>query len=149
MPFDLELPNNIIKCMNLRTFCFLLLLMVAFLTSPWNSAAADNKSKPRAKIVTLDGPGYKEILRGPPDSVRMQSGYVVLAPNQSVGKHSTGHHEELLIVLEGQGEMDFADGTKLAVRANSALYCPPETEHNVTNVGHRVLRYVYVVGDIQ
>ena len=75
----------------------------------------------------------------------MKSGLEVLAPNQSVGKHSTGQHEELLVVLEGRGVMTFKDGSKLDVQANHALYCPPETEHNVTNTGSGVLRYVYVV----
>jgi mannose-6-phosphate isomerase-like protein (cupin superfamily) len=70
---------------------------------------------------------------------------VVLLPGKSVGKHSTEQNEELLIVLEGQGEMSFKDGSKLPVKANSALYCPPQTEHNVTNTGTGVLRYVYVV----
>jgi mannose-6-phosphate isomerase-like protein (cupin superfamily) len=43
--------------------------------------------------------------------------------------------------------MVLAEGNKLEVKANSALYCPPETEHNVVNTGDSVLRYVYVVAD--
>ncbi len=85
------------------------------------------------------------MLAGPPESVTMKSGLEVLTPNKSVGKHSAGQHEELLVVLEGQGEMSFKDGSKLDVKANHAIYCPPETEHNVTNTGRSVLRYVYVV----
>jgi len=77
----------------------------------------------------------------------MESGLVVLAPNHSVGKHSTKAHEELLIVLEGEGEMLFANGSKLPVKANSAVYCPPQTEHDVKNTGTSTLRYVYVVAD--
>jgi quercetin dioxygenase-like cupin family protein len=79
----------------------------------------------------------------------MKSGYVVLEPGHSVGKHSTEHHEEILIVLEGQGEMLFRDGSKLELKARSALYCPPETEHDVKNTGAGTLRYVYVVADAQ
>lgn len=85
------------------------------------------------------------MLSGPPESVTMKSGLVVLPPGKSVGKHSTEQNEELLIVFEGQGEMAFADGSKLPVSADSALYCPPHTEHNVTNTGTGLLRYVYVV----
>ena len=48
-------------------------------------------------------------------------------------------------MLEGQGEMSFKDGSKLEVKANHALYCPPKTEHNVTNTGTALLRYVYIV----
>ena len=75
----------------------------------------------------------------------MKSGLVVLVPGKSAGKHSTGQHEELLVVLEGSGEMTFGDGSKLDLTANHALYCPPDTEHNVTNTGTATLRYVYVV----
>lgn len=113
------------------------------------SLFGNDAAKPVAKVIALNSPDHQEILRGPPESVRMKSGYVVLAPKQSVGEHSTGHYEELLVVLEGEGEMIFGDGRKLAVKANSALYCPPETRHNVTNTGHTALRYVYVVADTQ
>jgi mannose-6-phosphate isomerase-like protein (cupin superfamily) len=112
---------------------------------------AKSQDKPRAKVVELDtrGKDYLQVLAGPPESVKLKSGLVVLAPNKSVGKHSTGQHEELLVVLEGQGEMSFKDGSKLAVKANHAIYCPPETEHNVTNTGRSVLRYVYIVASTE
>jgi mannose-6-phosphate isomerase-like protein (cupin superfamily) len=105
------------------------------------------QEKPHAKVVELDSGGrdYLQLLAGPPESITMKSGLVILAPNKSVGKHTTGQHEELLVVLEGQGEMSFKDGSKLAVKANHVTYCPPETEHNVTNTGGTMLRYVYVV----
>jgi mannose-6-phosphate isomerase-like protein (cupin superfamily) len=103
----------------------------------------------RAKVIPLQSSGrnVNPVLSGPPESVKMKSGLVVLAPGKSVGKHSTEHNEELLVVLEGQGEMIFQDGSKLPVKANTALYCPPETEHNVTNTGTGLLRYVYIVAD--
>ncbi len=114
------------------------------------SSAADSPS-PRPKAVKLDtaGADYLRVLGGPPESITMRSGLVVLAPGKSVGKHSTGHNEELLVVLEGQGEMSFQDGSKLDVKANYALYCPPETEHNVTNTGTSELRYVYIVASVK
>ncbi|MGO9404273.1 MAG: cupin domain-containing protein [Terriglobales bacterium] len=103
---------------------------------------------PRAKVVALGGSAKElSVLTGPPESVGMKSGYIVLGPGKSVGKHSTAHHEELLVVLEGSGEMLFKDGSKLPVKANTAVYCPPETEHDVMNSGSQVLRYVYVVAE--
>ncbi|HUO17328.1 MAG TPA: cupin domain-containing protein [Verrucomicrobiae bacterium] len=119
-----------------------ILVSCSFLLTP-----AKSQEKRHAKVVELDSHGkdYLQVLAGPPESVTMKSGLEVLAPNQSVGKHSTGQHEELLVVLEGRGVMTFKDGSKLDVQANHALYCPPETEHNVTNTGSGVLRYVYVV----
>ena len=99
------------------------------------------------KVVKLDtaGKDYLQVLGGPPETVTMKSGLVVLAHGKSVGKHSTGKHEEILVVLSGSGEMVFADGSKLPVERGHALYCPPETEHNVINTGSDELRYVYVV----
>jgi mannose-6-phosphate isomerase-like protein (cupin superfamily) len=114
------------------------------------SAEQMGPQHPRPKVVALDS-SVKEliVLKGPPESVNMKSGYVVLSPGKSVGKHSTEHHEELLVVLEGAGEMLFKDGSKLPVKANSAVYCPPETEHDVMNSGSQVLRYVYVVAEVR
>ena len=109
--------------------------------------AGAGTSAPTPKVIQLEASGkdYSPVLSGPPESVNMKSGLVMLPPGKSVGKHSTGQNEELLIVLEGQGEMTFKDGSKLPVKAQSALYCPPETEHSVTNTGTGTLRYVYVV----
>lgn len=109
-------------------------------------ASLPGQEKHHAKVIDLDSGrrDYLQILGGPPETVSMQSGLVVLAPGKSVGKHTTGQHEELLVILDGRGEMTFKDGSKLEVKARQALYCPPETEHNVTNMGTDALRYVYV-----
>lgn len=123
--------------------------IVVFLTAIF--VVAQSQPKPHAKVVALDRAdnGILPILTGPPETVTMKSGYVVLEPGRSVGKHSTEHHEEILIVLEGQGEMIFRDGSKLELKARTALYCPPETEHDVWNTGTATLRYVYVVANAQ
>jgi mannose-6-phosphate isomerase-like protein (cupin superfamily) len=112
-------------------------------------SAEPTNAEPAAKVIELDthGKDYLKLLGGPPESVSMESGLVVLAPQQSVGKHSTGQHEELLVVLEGKGEMIFKNKFSLPVEANHAVYCPPQTEHDVKNTGTSVLRYVYVVAD--
>jgi len=75
----------------------------------------------------------------------MRSGSIVLQPKESVGKHSTGANEEVLVVFAGQGEMRTADGTVLQLRPYAVSYCPPDTEHDVFNTGSEPLRYVYVV----
>jgi mannose-6-phosphate isomerase-like protein (cupin superfamily) len=105
------------------------------------------KGKPSAKVMKLDSAGRRELtlLSGPPETVTMRSGLVSLERNQSVGKHSTGGNEEMLVVLEGKGKMVFNDGTTLEVEADHVLYCPPQTEHNVVNTGTGTLRYVYIV----
>jgi mannose-6-phosphate isomerase-like protein (cupin superfamily) len=103
--------------------------------------------QPKAKKVELDisGTDYVRILGGPPESVTMRSGYVVLLPSQSVGSHSTGECEEMVVVLQGNGEMLFRDGSAMQLRPHVVIYCPPETEHDVRNSGKRALRYIYMV----
>jgi mannose-6-phosphate isomerase-like protein (cupin superfamily) len=106
-------------------------------------------SRPHPKVIPLarSENGIQPVLTGPPETVTMRSGYVVLEPGRSVGRHSTERHEEMLVVIEGQGEMLFHDGSKLKIVGGTALYCPPETEHDVVNTGIENLRYVYVVAN--
>jgi mannose-6-phosphate isomerase-like protein (cupin superfamily) len=113
-------------------------------TAFWAQVPSSNLS---AKVIALDvhGGDYLQLLGGAPESVTMRSGLVILAPQHSVGKHSTGQNEEILIVLAGKGEMMFKDKPSLPVEANHAVYCPPQTEHDVKNTGTEELRYVYVV----
>ena len=72
--------------------------------------AAAQTPTPAPKVVELDAHGhdYRPVLNGPPETAGMRSGLVVLAPQKSVGRHSTGQNEEVLIVLEGKGEMLFS-----------------------------------------
>jgi quercetin dioxygenase-like cupin family protein len=128
-----------------------LILLITLMTAIAPYAAEGGKSTPKPKVIPLQSSGkdVSPVLSGPPETVTMKSGLVVLAPGKSVGKHSTERNEELLIVFEGQGEMSFKDGAELPVKANTAVYCPPETEHNVTNTGTGLLRYLYVVAKAQ
>jgi len=111
------------------------------------SLAFAESTKPHAKVIRFENSGkaVQQLLGGPPETVTMKSGLVTLPPGKSVGKHSTGQNEEMLVILAGQGEMVFKDGSRLDLAANQALYCPPETEHDVKNTGTEGLRYVYVV----
>jgi mannose-6-phosphate isomerase-like protein (cupin superfamily) len=133
------------KTLHLATLTFVGTLLGVL--TPIVHHAETTMATPSAKVIPLRSSGKEvtPVIGGPPDSVTMKSGYVVLPPGKSVGKHSTEQNEELLVVFEGQGEMTFKDGSKLPVVANTALYCPPRTEHNVTNTGAGILRYVYVV----
>ena len=135
--------------MTLRTpisICFLCAAMAG--ASPFSTPAlAGDIEKPHAKVLPLDSTGKKDLqlLSGPPTTVTMKSGLVNLEPQQSVGRHNTGQHEEMLVVLQGEGKMIFADGTTLPVDTTHILYCPPETEHDVLNTSTGILRYVYIV----
>jgi mannose-6-phosphate isomerase-like protein (cupin superfamily) len=77
----------------------------------------------------------------------MRSGVVVLGPGESVGRHSTGTREELIVVLEGRGEVRIEGAAALAIEAGLAAYVPPATAHDVVNRGEVPLRYVYVVAE--
>lgn len=102
---------------------------------------------PRPLLVKLNRQATEstQILSGPPQTVTMHSGYVVLAPSTSVGIHSTKGNEEAVIVFSGSGEMRITGGPTLKLGAYTVAYCPPFTEHNVVNTGKDTLRYVYVV----
>jgi len=103
--------------------------------------------KPEAKVINAESGGkeYVMLLGGPPESVSMRSGKVVLQPGGCVGRHSTEGHEELLILLQGEGLFLLDDGRKLEMKAGSVLYCPPHTPHDVRNTGSIPLQYIYVV----
>ena len=109
--------------------------------------ALAQSDKPAVKVVPLqqNAAGNQELLSGPPGSAGMKSGLVVLAPGKSVGKHSTEDHEEMVIVLEGAGQMVLADGRRMDISPAAAAYSPPGTEHDITNTGSGLLRYIYVV----
>jgi quercetin dioxygenase-like cupin family protein len=102
---------------------------------------------PEPKVISLDAKGasYFPILVGPPGTMTMRSGIVTLTPGKSVGRHTTAGNEEILVVLEGRGEFRITGGPTLPVLGGSALYCPPNREHDVFNTGEGVLRYVFVV----
>ena len=101
--------------------------------------------KPKRVVLDMSATDYLRILGGPPESVSIRSGLVVLKACESVGRHSTGSFEEMLVVLEGDGEMIFSDGSVMQLSAHTVAYCPPETEHDVRNSGKGTLRYIYMV----
>ena len=73
----------------------------------------------QAKVILLPNgrESYTQILGGPPENTCLRSGCVILEPGKSVGKHSTNEYEELIVPLEGQGELQ-VDGME------PLLICP-------------------------
>ena len=118
-----------------------------FLVCIWNPQVSAQNPSPAPKAISLHQatPGYQELLTGPPLSVGMKSGLVVVAPGKSVGKHNTDDREEMVIVLEGRGEMVLTDDRRIEIGPAVTAYCPPGTEHDVINTGDGMLRYIYVV----
>ncbi len=104
------------------------------------------KSKLPLKLIKL---GSKEkytrlfsVKNG--DAITFHSGCVVLKEDESVGEHNTDGAEEMLIILEGEGEL-YANGfEKLDFEKGTALYIPPNTVHDVRNTGTSLLKYVFI-----
>jgi mannose-6-phosphate isomerase-like protein (cupin superfamily) len=114
--------------------------------------AADGEDKtPGPKVIPVDAKAteYVRLLGGPPETVTMRSGLVVLESGQSVGTHNTENYEEALVVLEGVGKMVITGGPELSLNASTMAYCPPRTEHNVTNTGTGPMRYIYIVANAE
>jgi quercetin dioxygenase-like cupin family protein len=125
----------------------LMVLCIGVISIP----AGDAQTPLTPKVIPIDVSGKDDLqlLGGPPDTVTMRSGRVILAPGKSVGKHTTGANEEVLVILEGQGEMRITGGETLSLNRSVVAYCPPHREHDVLNTGTGPLRYVYIVAKAQ
>jgi mannose-6-phosphate isomerase-like protein (cupin superfamily) len=98
-------------------------------------------------VVVLSANESTSVVK-PPKSRVLRSGQVVLRPGDAVGSHTTGDREELIIVLEGRGEME-ADGfSTTLLEKGQVAYIPPQTQHNVFNRHSEILRYIYVVSPV-
>lgn len=100
----------------------------------------------RPLFIKLEGRDkYQRLLSGLPQTAGMRAGYVTLKPGESVGRHDTGPREEAIIILSGRARICFSETAALVSDADTLIYIPPETMHDVHNIGKRLLRYVYVV----
>src|SRR4030066_1789180 len=97
-------------------------------------AAVDNRT-PFSFTHPKDVNKYTEILK-PPRTVTMRSGLIQLKPGEDVGLHSTKQNEEMLVILEGQGQLKL-EGRRppLKISGGQGAYVPPETRHNMANTG--------------
>ena len=91
----------------------------------------------------------RSLLSGAPETCGMRSGHQAIVPGAECGEHSTGAHEEVLVVLDGEGTARLGDGTALRMRGGQIVYIPPHTVHNIVNTSDDVLRYVYVVAPVR
>lgn len=88
---------------------------------------------------------YQRILEGQPQTCGMRSGRVYVKPGQSCGRHSTKHHEELLVFLSGRGLLLIGEQDSHQVGQGKVCYIPPHTVHDVKNTGTEPLTYIYCV----
>lgn len=114
-----------------------------------NTVADQSKNLlPFVLSLPVDGIKYHEILKST-QSATMQSGLVNLQSGQDVGSHTTGKHEELLVILEGIGEVELEGFSRQRIQKGCIVYIPPATQHNVFNVDTLPLRYLYIVSRVE
>ena len=108
-----------------KTFASALVLAAAVLAGRATSLAED-QSAPQIRSVPLD-PGdqtYFLLLKGPPETKSFRSGLVTLAPGKSIGVHNSGVNEEMIVPLEGQGELRFSNQPPLLIKSGLITYAP-------------------------
>jgi quercetin dioxygenase-like cupin family protein len=129
----------------LKTVITIAILM--FLSEIILAQSADtNKIQPQPKLITLhlDSTSYQEIFEGPPATVGMYSGLVTIKPGETAGHHNTKSYEEMLVIINGEGEIVFESGNNFKLKYGVVAYCPPKTEHDVKNTGTVPLKYIYI-----
>jgi quercetin dioxygenase-like cupin family protein len=82
------------------------------------------------------------------NSAVMHSGMVTLVKDECIGEHTTGEHEEIIVVMEGEGEIEAEGNGRKKIKKGEVAYNPPHTKHNVFNSGADVLKYIYIVAKV-
>ena len=92
---------------------------------------------------------YQSLAGGSPLTFGIKSGHVTLKPGESIGAHVTEAKEELIIILRGRAEIICGGQPSLRVKAGSVVYIPPETSHDVKNIGKGTLGYIFVTSPVK
>jgi quercetin dioxygenase-like cupin family protein len=101
--------------------------------------------EPKPFDATLGAAGeYLPLLTGE-NARAMRAGMVTAAPGASCGEHSTEGYEELLAILEGEGEGRRGGYGVFASAAGRVVSVPPHPIPNIVDLGPGLLRYVLVV----
>jgi mannose-6-phosphate isomerase-like protein (cupin superfamily) len=106
--------------------------------------AEAEKNRPFVFVLPAEAGPYTLIMK-PPQTVTMRSGLVKLEPGKDVGLHSTEKNEEMLVILEGQGEVEMEGFGRMTIAAGRTAYVPPKARHNVFNTGTGPLTYIFIV----
>lgn len=72
----------------------------------------------------------------------------IVEPGKST--HAPHHHpeEEFFYILEGKAAF-YLDGKTMVAGANTSLYCPPNSEHGISNAGDTDLKYLVIKKDLR
>ena len=114
--------------------------------APGGGASATLPGRAARSISLAPGEGpRRRLLAGPPETGALKSGLVTLEPGAAVGEHDTGSNEEVLVPLEGSGELRIPGEAPIALRPGVMTYAPARTRHDVVNTGSGPLRYIYLL----
>ena len=97
-------------------------------------------------IETKELPGRRHKMAVRPDNMgaeKMCAGTAVFPANKHAPSHVHEKEEEILYVLEGEGNMYF-DGKAEPIRKGTFMLVPPGVEHSLESVTSTELKVFYV-----
>ncbi|MDD4980100.1 MAG: cupin domain-containing protein [Candidatus Omnitrophica bacterium] len=99
-------------------------------------------------VKKLDGrKKFKRIFGKSGKKKGLSSGFMTIKKGDTVGIHNTGGKEEVLVVLHGKAQVSIAN-KHFILKDGIVLYIPPDTLHDVKNIGTRLLKYLYVTAAV-
>ncbi|MCW3170384.1 cupin domain-containing protein [Chryseobacterium sp. 09-1422] len=72
----------------------------------------------------------------------------IVEPGKSTHAPHRHPEEEFFYILEGKASF-YLDGKTVEVGPNTSLYCPPNSEHGISNAGDRQLKYLVIKKDLK
>ncbi|KQT23434.1 cupin [Chryseobacterium sp. Leaf405] len=72
----------------------------------------------------------------------------IVEPGKSTHAPHRHPEEEFFYILEGTASF-YLDGKTVTVGPNTSLYCPPNSEHGISNAGNIDLKYLVIKKDLR
>lgn len=72
----------------------------------------------------------------------------IVEPGKSTHAPHRHPEEEFFYILEGKASF-YLNGKTVEVGANTSLYCPPNSEHGISNAGDKNLKYLVIKKDLR
>lgn len=72
----------------------------------------------------------------------------IVSPGKSTHAPHRHPEEEFFYILEGRATF-YLDGKTVEVGPNTSLYCPPNSEHGISNAGQTDLKYLVIKKDLR
>jgi len=108
--------------------------------------------KKRTTPFKVELKGRKRFLRllgSPGKGVNLRAGLVNLTPKEAVGEHITDQKEEAIFIIRGTAKVYYGRKVSFIARAKSFIYIPPDTRHDIENIGKSRLEYIYITSPIE